>query len=692
MRNFSFVNLISVTILGTSASGFLCLSLLDASLKGLLLLVLSTVVCMVLVRASAASRHLVWATTMLGLLLMPACAWGLPQWRVLPSWLSLENRVVQLPMTNQPIAINQPASHVIMESQPTPPHERLAEVSEFARPTEPPPVVATKEFVPIPIRLSAVLLLGIWGAGCAACLIPTILAFFRLQQIENAFAKKSALPPRIVRRIAKLANQMAMKIPRIIVGPPGAMPMVWSFGRSRLFLPADIDSWSPMRLNAVLLHELVHLKRRDPTWFLVAQLARAVNWFNPLAWYAVRRLRIECERACDDHVLRMGIDASEYASHLLALSTSVRTTSGTASLALAMANKPNVENRIISILDERMNRHGVTLRRTMVTLVVVSIGVAILATLAATAADENHAIAQKEEVVTKKYPYCVLAVDNLKPRSLAEAISAFNKESQESPIGVLQSPINEQETLAAVSEFVTLEHVPEPTKATFREIVNSKTLPANAYFRRFTRLDDEQQMHGVWWVRLFVEGKEPPVYSVPVRAVSIFARPYSQPERKQNVEGLTLINRFASYFEEPPTIAMKEAFPQVAIDRLKNAFRKAINANDLDGAKELYHWQGVSDSTSDFATSELKMLLKASALSIKIEPRTLDGKLIHWSAYQAHFDNSRTLARLSDGTAAKSKSASSFMAGIREAWMRRAIALLSRLPTSMDAISSRYFS
>ncbi len=641
MRNFSFVNLINVTILGTSASGFLCLSLLDASIKSLVLLGFSTIVCLILVRASAAARHLVWATTMLGLLLMPACALGLPQWRVLPSWLSLENRVVLLPMTNQPVAVNEPASHVYSESQPTLPHEGMAEVGEFARPIEPPPVVATKEFVRIPIRLSAVLLLGIWGAGCAACLIPTILAFLRLQQIENAFVNKSALPPRIVERITQLTNQMAMKIPRIIVGPPGAMPMVWSFGRSRLFLPADIESWSPMRLNAVLLHELVHLKRRDTTWFLVAQLARAVNWFNPLAWYAVQRLRVECECACDDHVLRMGVDASEYAGHLLALSTCVRTASGTTSLALAMANKPNVENRIISILDERMNRHGVTFRRTMVTLGVVSIGVAILATLAATAADKDHEIAkeEQEEEVPRKYPYCVLVVDNLQPRSLAEALSAFNKESQESPTGVFQLPLSEHETLAAILKFVELEHVPESTKASLREIANSKTLPANAYLRRFTRFDDEQQMQGVWWVRLYIEGSTPPVYSVPIRTVSIFARPYTQPERKQKVEGMTLINRFTSYFEEPPIIRLKEEFPQVAVDRLKNAFRKAIYVKDLDSAKKLYHWQGVSDSTRDFATSELQMLFEASALSIKIEPRTLNGNLIHWSAYQHYEPN-----------------------------------------------------
>ena len=227
------------------------------------------------------------------------------------------------------------------------------------------------------------------------------------------------LHPRIVRHITTVANDLKIQIPRIVVGPAGTMPMVWSLGKSRLFLPTDMGRWSTACQNAVLLHELVHLKRRDPVWFLVGQLARAVNWFNPLAWYAVQRLHIECEQACDDHVLRLGVNASEYAGHLLELSTSVRADTGTGSLALAMASKSNVENRIVSILDERMNRCGVTLQRAVGVLVVVSLGVAALATLAATAT-EKDTINDKDEEVQVKYPYCVVKVDDLEPRSLEE--------------------------------------------------------------------------------------------------------------------------------------------------------------------------------------------------------------------------------------------------------------------------------
>ena len=643
MKNLTFASFINVTILGSSAAGFLCLSLLDASIKSMLLLVLASAACFMLLRASAATRHWVWASTMIGLLLMPACAILLPEWRVLPSWLSLESRIEQPTKGSLQVAFNQPTGQVPLETVVAPSQAFAPKNAEYSPVEVSRPNAIHAEIVRAPIRLSANLILIAWGTGCLLCLLAVVLAFYRLMWLEQVY-NENPIPKRLVDRVTKVANDLGIELPRIIIGPNGAMPMVWSFGKSRLFLPADVDQWTFDRLNAVLLHEMIHLSRLDTTWFWIASLARAVNWFNPMAWYAVRRLRVECERACDDHVLRMGVDASDYAGILLELATNVRAASGTGSLALAMASKPNVENRILSILDGRTNRCGVTLLRAVGVLVAVSIGVAALATVAATATEKNTAekntAENQVEDVPYKYPHCVVEVKNLKSRSLEEAVTVFNREAQDSPTGRGQPQITEQETLAAIAKFVEQEHVAEPAKATLREIARTKILPPNAYFRRFTRFDDEQQMNGVWWVRLVVEGDDPPVYSVHVRTTQLFTRPYTQMERQQNAEqGLTLINRFVSYFEEQPTIRLREAFPKEAMDRLIGRFENAITKKDLEALKGLFHWQGASDSTREFVTAELRSLLISEIHSVKIEPKTLGGNLIHWSAYQHYQPN-----------------------------------------------------
>ena len=644
MKNLSVVNMLSVTLLGSTATGFLCLTLMDASIKSLLLLSVSTILCLLLVRSSAATRHLIWVSTMVGLLLIPACAFVLPQWRVLPAWLTLENRIEPTISVVLPPPNNGALQESLTPAQPTIEQEFATHSASVESAASLPPIELPATQLPKPIRLSASLVLGAWGTGFGLCLLPILFGMIRLRFAERAFRPSSSLSPKIVRKIEKLATEQAIAMPHVLVGPSGLMPMVWSFWRSRLLLPADVEQWSAAQLHAVLLHEMVHLKRHDPAWFLAAMLARSVNWFNPLAWYAVRRLRIECERACDDQVLQLGIEPSEYATHLLAMSTTVRGLRGTGSMAMGMASKPNVESRIVSILNAKANRRGVTLTLATSVIIATSLGAAAISTLAATAKEKEQPVSQdqtvQEETVQTKYPYCIVEAEGLKLRPLAEAVAAFNKQSLESPIGAQQPPITEEESLSEIKKFSELNHVSEPTKEILREILKTQMLPANVYFRRFTRLDDEDQMQGVWWVRLVIEGAAPPYFSVPVRSTSLFSRPYTQMERQQNAEqALSLINRFVSFYDELPTAAAKLSLPDKAQEQLVARAQSALDAKNLAGLQELFLWDNASDSTRTFVTSELQLLLRSKVHSITFKPLALKGNLRHWSAFQSYQPN-----------------------------------------------------
>jgi len=88
--------------------------------------------------------------------------------------------------------------------------------------------------------------------------------------------------------------------------------------RPVLLVPEGIeDHLTQRQLDAVLAHELCHVRRCDNARAAVHMLVEAVFWFHPLVWWIGARLVEERERACDEEVLRLGGDPQVYAEGIL---------------------------------------------------------------------------------------------------------------------------------------------------------------------------------------------------------------------------------------------------------------------------------------------------------------------------------------------------------------------------------------
>ncbi len=82
-------------------------------------------------------------------------------------------------------------------------------------------------------------------------------------------------------------------------------PAVDGLLRPRISLPAGIERiLTPPELDAVLLHELTHARRRDNLIRLVYEIAACAFWFHPLVWLAGLRLSLYRELSCDESVIR----------------------------------------------------------------------------------------------------------------------------------------------------------------------------------------------------------------------------------------------------------------------------------------------------------------------------------------------------------------------------------------------------
>ena len=130
--------------------------------------------------------------------------------------------------------------------------------------------------------------------------------------------------------------------------------------RPKVILPSAADAWTEERARVVLSHELAHIRRGDWIVQLSAELLRAFYWFNPLLWIACRRLRLESEHACDDEVMRRGVEGTDYATHLIDLARALNQRRHMWFPAPAMARPSSLERRVRAMLNNGLDRGSIS--------------------------------------------------------------------------------------------------------------------------------------------------------------------------------------------------------------------------------------------------------------------------------------------------------------------------------------------
>ena len=138
--------------------------------------------------------------------------------------------------------------------------------------------------------------------------------------------------------------------------PADISPLACGVFSSTVLFPMAARDWERDRRRAVMLHELGHVRQRDVAAILIGQLAATVYFFHPLVWFAVRQLRNDCERACDDLVLNSGHKPTDYARHLAEIARSFSVNRHSSALAMAMSRTSNIESRVKAILDSDIPR------------------------------------------------------------------------------------------------------------------------------------------------------------------------------------------------------------------------------------------------------------------------------------------------------------------------------------------------
>ncbi len=140
---------------------------------------------------------------------------------------------------------------------------------------------------------------------------------------------------------------------RIRLHPAISGPFVVGAFRSVVYLPLSaVTSLSPEQLDAVLSHELEHIRRADYVWNLIQSLIETLFFYHPAVWWIGSKLREQRELCCDDAAIKSCDDPITYATALLSLEEQRR---GVPSLSMALngQGKSDLLARISRILGEK---------------------------------------------------------------------------------------------------------------------------------------------------------------------------------------------------------------------------------------------------------------------------------------------------------------------------------------------------
>jgi beta-lactamase regulating signal transducer with metallopeptidase domain len=249
-------------------------------------------------RLSPAWRYGLWSVVLVRLLLplAPRAPWS--AYALVEGWEGPAAADVITPAaTDDPL----PRLEAIGERPDTSPSRDTRSIT-LGAPGQRRPAVAPPPAWPMTIaapRIAA----SVWLAGVVAMAIGLGCRARRLRRAAAAWpeAADRALPELMTDCQGRLGLRQPV---RLCVAADGTGPAVLGAWRPRIVLPEVIvDGFARDQLEAILLHELAHIRRRDVAvhWLMIA--ARVFHWFNPIAWLALSRMAAERELTCDDVVI-----------------------------------------------------------------------------------------------------------------------------------------------------------------------------------------------------------------------------------------------------------------------------------------------------------------------------------------------------------------------------------------------------
>jgi beta-lactamase regulating signal transducer with metallopeptidase domain len=284
------------------------------------------------------------------------------------------------------------------------------------------PRPAATDSIPLSERISDWLhismpwVLLIWMVGVVILSVRLLMGFIGVYRWRHHL---ESLPERLAQRIASLSEGLGMRgFSRVFISPSVLQAMAVGYLRPMVLLPAAmITQMQPEMLEAVIAHELAHIRRFDLWVNLAQRVTETLLFYHPAVWWLSNCLRNERELCCDELAIKATGQRLTYASTLESVSrTRFITKQPILATGLGQDNKPTL-SRIRHILGLTPTQRNCPFWLAGVIAVLFLAALVIPTTLAFTARVNKQVAGQvegKEEIKVEKAQRksVIKAVDN----------------------------------------------------------------------------------------------------------------------------------------------------------------------------------------------------------------------------------------------------------------------------------------
>ncbi len=175
---------------------------------------------------------------------------------------------------------------------------------------------SSSQSAPDGLRAIMPVFLVLWCAGVMLLTLRLLTGWLWVQRLRTHGV--TGAPDGIRRSAARLAQRLHItRAVTLLESSLVDVPTVIGFLKPAVLLPASaLAGLTPQQIEAVLAHELAHIRRHDYLVNLLQTLVETVLFYHPAVWWLSHRIRIERENCCDDLAVNLCGDRVAYATAL----------------------------------------------------------------------------------------------------------------------------------------------------------------------------------------------------------------------------------------------------------------------------------------------------------------------------------------------------------------------------------------